>query len=1009
MSTEETEHSHSPSNSAWNIIKNPVNGRTRISQACDRCRARKIKCSGKSENSPKCTNCEKDGFQCVVSDKLTRNSFPKGYTKNLEKRLLDIELQRNKLMMELKEMTENYKNLQNTIPELSKRCAANEREDESTNNKYTPNAIPEGSSRSVIKTDTEGVIHLWQNLKSPFDLFMKGLTLNTFNGYENTSNSINSKGKIGKKNLSPQALKTLKTYHLNLNRYLNLVLHKLIFPLFNLNSKYDSNKNADKNLDHLIWLFFNDYNKLIPILDFELFYNDYLTFVNTYTLKNSTYTENGEMKRHYYEFNSKEQDIMMKIILILKFTLCQPKSSNSSLDSSILPDKNSMNQLNESVKFINTKHIMLMFKNTNFMLEPNMDKLEISLLTFYYLVKFENYNLPEFTDSEHTNVIFLRDVINSTKYLLKILNIDKSNSLISIEKQPQDQLIKIHRLKLYWDYKILIKLAQIYFCLDYNFDDTNFDTSTTPSSMETIKLINDDVEITLTLIELLEIIPINIMELVVSNNREKLTEIDQKLQKWKENTETITNDENNVVFNKLKSYYSYFKVLINLSNSIDGMFYVDYIGIVYDLTFNNSKNPKKPNEISIETAESLCLHSFNFHLICLISMIKLKNITNKELCLKMSSLIQLYQIMITFKEMDPAICTLVNYIKDNVVFNHSDATYVQDETLKLFASLDASSVDSSLNNCLFNKNDDDNNDSISFNTNVDFDLNAFILPGDDCYSVNGDNGRPKRRKSSSSANSYMSSNFSLGSRESSVTSARRMSISSNDSVPSLFPSATSPFPSESLNNQKRRSYDYSSQNRINSRMASMSSDSRLRRARTNSNGSIQNRRNSTHSKISNDDELSSLLDNNYIDPTVTSISMSHSQSGSIFKKKGNVLPTIPSEGNLMKAMVDLNDCLDPMDIDEKNSLRVDPFFENVISDEGSNFAFTKEFKKLSTDYSIFSPSPISSATSNSNSASGGVKPDNFILNSNSKQNSLIDDNDMIKLKERVINLKSSTA
>ncbi|OWB58864.1 hypothetical protein B5S28_g4953 [[Candida] boidinii] len=85
----------------YSLIKSPVTGKSRISQACDRCRSKKIKCDG---NLPQCSNCKKIGFNCKISDKLTRNSFPKGYTKNLEKKLMDLELDKNKLLIEIKEL-----------------------------------------------------------------------------------------------------------------------------------------------------------------------------------------------------------------------------------------------------------------------------------------------------------------------------------------------------------------------------------------------------------------------------------------------------------------------------------------------------------------------------------------------------------------------------------------------------------------------------------------------------------------------------------------------------------------------------------------------------------------------------------------------------------------------------------------------------------------------------------------------------------------------------------------
>ena len=65
----------------------------RVSQACDRCRIKKIKCDGLTP----CHNCSKIGFDCKTSDKLTRRAFPKGYTENLEKKLRELEEQ-NRLL-----------------------------------------------------------------------------------------------------------------------------------------------------------------------------------------------------------------------------------------------------------------------------------------------------------------------------------------------------------------------------------------------------------------------------------------------------------------------------------------------------------------------------------------------------------------------------------------------------------------------------------------------------------------------------------------------------------------------------------------------------------------------------------------------------------------------------------------------------------------------------------------------------------------------------------------------
>lgn len=61
---------------------------SRLSQACDRCRLKKIKCDGAK---PSCSNCKKIGYHCSTSDKLTRRGFPRGYTEMLENEVIRLQ------------------------------------------------------------------------------------------------------------------------------------------------------------------------------------------------------------------------------------------------------------------------------------------------------------------------------------------------------------------------------------------------------------------------------------------------------------------------------------------------------------------------------------------------------------------------------------------------------------------------------------------------------------------------------------------------------------------------------------------------------------------------------------------------------------------------------------------------------------------------------------------------------------------------------------------------------
>lgn len=70
------------------VIKVGNSSQSRIAQACDRCRSKKIRCDG---IRPCCTQCANVGFECKTSDKLSRRAFPRGYTESLEERVRSLE------------------------------------------------------------------------------------------------------------------------------------------------------------------------------------------------------------------------------------------------------------------------------------------------------------------------------------------------------------------------------------------------------------------------------------------------------------------------------------------------------------------------------------------------------------------------------------------------------------------------------------------------------------------------------------------------------------------------------------------------------------------------------------------------------------------------------------------------------------------------------------------------------------------------------------------------------
>lgn len=73
---------------------NTSTNKTKPTQACDRCRTKKIRCDSKK---PQCAACASVGFECKFTDKLLRKTFPRGYTESLEERIRELEAENRKL------------------------------------------------------------------------------------------------------------------------------------------------------------------------------------------------------------------------------------------------------------------------------------------------------------------------------------------------------------------------------------------------------------------------------------------------------------------------------------------------------------------------------------------------------------------------------------------------------------------------------------------------------------------------------------------------------------------------------------------------------------------------------------------------------------------------------------------------------------------------------------------------------------------------------------------------
>ncbi|KAK6462554.1 fungal-specific transcription factor domain-containing protein, partial [Scheffersomyces coipomensis] len=86
-----------PSNN--NSNPSSIVGISRSISACQRCRAKKIKCD---QRFPKCSKCEKHGVECIGLDPLTGREVPRSYIVHLEERIkfLESKLKANGIVVE---------------------------------------------------------------------------------------------------------------------------------------------------------------------------------------------------------------------------------------------------------------------------------------------------------------------------------------------------------------------------------------------------------------------------------------------------------------------------------------------------------------------------------------------------------------------------------------------------------------------------------------------------------------------------------------------------------------------------------------------------------------------------------------------------------------------------------------------------------------------------------------------------------------------------------------------
>lgn len=127
------------------VIKVGTAAQSRIAQACDRCRSKKIRCDG---IRPSCTQCVNVGFECKTSDKLSRRAFPRGYTESLEERVRQLEAE----VRELKDLLDEKDEKIDMLSRIHSHSPASSHPPRRIS--HSPDAILESREESQEKDDS---------------------------------------------------------------------------------------------------------------------------------------------------------------------------------------------------------------------------------------------------------------------------------------------------------------------------------------------------------------------------------------------------------------------------------------------------------------------------------------------------------------------------------------------------------------------------------------------------------------------------------------------------------------------------------------------------------------------------------------------------------------------------------------------------------------------------------------------------------------------------------------
>lgn len=438
----------------------------RVSQACDRCRMKKIRCDG---GTP-CSKCLLIGFECTTSDKLSRRAFPKGYTANLEKRIQELEDENHMLKTLLGKDGSNgdavVHHQTGHIPKLEEEHPKGQSHGIATMTTNNNTIHINNPIDQIFNLDRKGAIigndnlnfesqfnHLLINLNLPFlkitnshnyllndpDLYLYHPSYSNYNDFHNKDLEII---------YNPLSM---HGHNQHLGQPINSLLPGDIYDLFiKLINNFKKLFNSKKELDHQIVQFFLNYNTFIPIFDYKKFMESYDAFHTMYPFM-FTYddaTINGfNISTNDYEMVN---NYLMVVIQIYAMIMMNDPSLNMNLllnhshpnyshkfRKDRLANESILKSLYDFLPYLNPFHV-------------SMSQLQTYLLFFYYSL---------LTNNKEKSLV-LSAMINS---FIGILGINLNSKNLFFNDLSLNLQQRRDRVKIFWGFKVLLKCFNLKF------------------------------------------------------------------------------------------------------------------------------------------------------------------------------------------------------------------------------------------------------------------------------------------------------------------------------------------------------------------------------------------------------------------------------------------------------------------------------------------------------------------------------------------------------------------